>query len=278
MLDNDGDGDLAHDEFLTSLYRLMTCGPFQQTCVLQMGINDLKSLVKKSHKETYRRLDMIAEHIGLGSLEPPPETENPKDCDMPASPVKDNVQKVSAGEEAAGNGRMLPIQQRTGEEAAADPKLDQASAAAISAGVPNALNSICEEVSGVLHRKARSELAVRLNDLLRSCRLEDLCQGFGRWEPTEDSVQSIQGSKAIGSKAINVQSRCGALPETGRNPPAQGKARSAAVSDTPASAQPKHQGEWAHPMAVPLPPNPDSRIESVNLDAGTNVADVDDVI
>lgn len=42
MLDSNGDGTLNHDEFVMSFYRLLDGGPFQHSCLVQMGINSLK--------------------------------------------------------------------------------------------------------------------------------------------------------------------------------------------------------------------------------------------
>lgn len=47
MLDEDGDLQLTHDEFVESLYRLLDCGPFQQSCLIQKGLNEVKNFTRE---------------------------------------------------------------------------------------------------------------------------------------------------------------------------------------------------------------------------------------
>lgn len=46
MLDNDGDGKLRYDEFTKSFYRLIESNDFQRICLIQIGINHVKNLIK----------------------------------------------------------------------------------------------------------------------------------------------------------------------------------------------------------------------------------------
>lgn len=48
MLDDDGTSTLNHDEFVGCFYRLIDSGPFQQLCMLQKGINDIKTFLRQA--------------------------------------------------------------------------------------------------------------------------------------------------------------------------------------------------------------------------------------
>lgn len=59
MLDDDGDYILTHDEFVQSFYRLIDGGQFQQTCMIQIGINALKRLAKDSIQQNHETLQFL---------------------------------------------------------------------------------------------------------------------------------------------------------------------------------------------------------------------------
>lgn len=49
MLDNSGDGVLQKAEFTTSFFRLMDSDDFQQICIMQASLNQVKHLVRQAH-------------------------------------------------------------------------------------------------------------------------------------------------------------------------------------------------------------------------------------
>merc|ERR1719329_1790519 len=49
MLDRGGDGRLTRSEFIQSFYRLLDSNDFQQRCVLQTVLNEIKVLVLKGN-------------------------------------------------------------------------------------------------------------------------------------------------------------------------------------------------------------------------------------
>lgn len=51
MLDNSGDGLLQTSEFTTNFFRLMNSDDFQQICIMQASINQVKHLVRQSHEK-----------------------------------------------------------------------------------------------------------------------------------------------------------------------------------------------------------------------------------
>jgi len=59
MLDDDGDGSLLNDKFMGNFGRLLHSGPFQQACMFQAGINEVKFLIRQNAANTEKRLSAI---------------------------------------------------------------------------------------------------------------------------------------------------------------------------------------------------------------------------
>jgi len=60
MLDEDGDGNLNNHEFVKGFFRLIdNTGTFQQSCMTQLGVNDIKTKVNDFRTETVARLDEL---------------------------------------------------------------------------------------------------------------------------------------------------------------------------------------------------------------------------
>lgn len=59
MLDNSGDGILEKSEFTTSFFRLMESDSFQQICIMQASINQVKHNLRDGHLLMHRKFDSI---------------------------------------------------------------------------------------------------------------------------------------------------------------------------------------------------------------------------
>jgi len=57
ILDQDGDGTLRREEFVQSFYRLLEGNDFQRSCLVQMGINDVKALVRDVQSNMQKQVD-----------------------------------------------------------------------------------------------------------------------------------------------------------------------------------------------------------------------------
>mmetsp|Transcript_49651 Transcript_49651/g.118237 ORF Transcript_49651/g.118237 Transcript_49651/m.118237 type:complete len:645 (+) Transcript_49651:98-2032(+) len=71
MLDNNGSGTLQRAEFARNLIRLVENGSFQQSCMMQSSLNELKRMMRESTTKIEARLqdmeDRMEEHFGGGS-------------------------------------------------------------------------------------------------------------------------------------------------------------------------------------------------------------------
>mmetsp|Transcript_74070 Transcript_74070/g.176389 ORF Transcript_74070/g.176389 Transcript_74070/m.176389 type:complete len:660 (-) Transcript_74070:83-2062(-) len=82
MLDDDGDGSLGNNKFMGSFERIIHSGPFQQACMFQAGINEVKYLIRKNAARTEKRLNALEAKISvhLGETPQPPKRISSSDA------------------------------------------------------------------------------------------------------------------------------------------------------------------------------------------------------
>lgn len=75
MLDNSGDGVLQKAEFAKSFYRLMETDDFQQLCIIQASINQVKNLVRTGHRDLKARMDKVERRLEQSQTETRPASQ-----------------------------------------------------------------------------------------------------------------------------------------------------------------------------------------------------------
>jgi len=158
LLDNDGDGHLKHEEFVQNLYRIVNCSGFQQTCLVQIGINKLMHSVNVLTGV----VSDISEHVGL-----------------PPSPLLAKKQKSGLGDGVAYSSAVRTPQ--VGDERKGAAAVPERPELAIR------LDAVCQEVSRSIHHKLREELTQSLQKVL----LVDDASLLGQWTVMEDTLHKI---------------------------------------------------------------------------------------
>merc|ERR1712070_480227 len=86
MLDRDGDGALDFDEFVCNFYRLADSGPFQQACLLQAGINNLRRDIKQQTATLRKEIEVATTRIE-SCICKLPSASAPPSCRTPTTPT-----------------------------------------------------------------------------------------------------------------------------------------------------------------------------------------------
>lgn len=64
MLDNDGDGALQVEEFVKAFFRLVDNDEFQRSCMVQLGMNEMKCKIVQLESAIFLRLDALDASVG----------------------------------------------------------------------------------------------------------------------------------------------------------------------------------------------------------------------
>jgi hypothetical protein len=181
MLDNDGDGQLQHDEFLISLYRLMNCSEFQQTCMIQMGINETKKMIVDLNLNLIEIKGTLMQPR-QAATEPESHAEQPeKKCTQ--SELKKRSPVEGLRQESSG---VAETTIRTDVKRSSSSSHNEIFAALekISAGIEEAVRcKLHEELAGLLQEKWS-------RDSPMSCQVST--DGIQAWEPVKDNAVRIQ--------------------------------------------------------------------------------------
>jgi len=167
LLDNDGDGHLKHEEFVQNLYRFVNCSGFQQTCLVQIGINKLMHSVNVLTGV----VSDISEHVGL-----------------PPSPLLAKKQKSGLNDGVAYSSAVQTSQVGDARKGAAAPEKPE---------LAIRLDAVCQEVSRSIHHNLREELTHSLQKVLavgpQAGRVDDasVMGLLGQWTLMEDTVDKI---------------------------------------------------------------------------------------
>jgi len=99
MLDDDGDGSLHNDKFMGNFGRLLHSGPFQQACMFQAGINEVKYLIRQTAANTEKRLSTIEAALASqprnSKQEPPSKAvPSPEVQSRPAQPAQATAREL----------------------------------------------------------------------------------------------------------------------------------------------------------------------------------------
>jgi hypothetical protein len=186
MLDNDGDGHLEPHEFISNLYRLINCGGFQQTCMMLMGLNDIKFALNES-SEKLNRLSAAMSSL-TGKVDHEFQLHTPMNGSR-MSPKSDMTQRsrVSAANLAFQDVDAVDIRPGSAVTRACDE--EKGFVQPYEEEMCSILNSVSAKVGAHVQSQVRQELFAQLDMLRKKVLDTDRCEdcGKGSWEPLQSN-------------------------------------------------------------------------------------------
>jgi len=76
MIDGSGDGEISPDEFEQEMFRLVNCSDFQRMCLMQLSLNQTKSMVSTLQRELEEQMTEIRKLLSPGSPQKDTQTRS----------------------------------------------------------------------------------------------------------------------------------------------------------------------------------------------------------
>jgi len=179
LLDNSGDGKVQHEEFVQSMYRLINCGPFQQTCLIQIGVNKILCGLNNVGKGLEKISKQLAQQSKITKMQGGENRQQGllTQGDSPGMGATTSITSLFEFPAAASTAspKLMTKNEQRPELAAC-------------------LDAVCKEVSSAIHATLREELMQGFNRVLTAGSKkapEDKTKMTGQWEVIEDKLHQL---------------------------------------------------------------------------------------
>mmetsp|Transcript_174 Transcript_174/g.579 ORF Transcript_174/g.579 Transcript_174/m.579 type:complete len:646 (+) Transcript_174:48-1985(+) len=187
MLDNNGSGTLQREEFVQNLFRLIDGGTFQQNCMTQTSLNELKRLVRENTERLEKRMQEMEARLSAQSASCANTAPESKQVARAVKHGTGDRANVDAGKEAVvpevkeGSGREASVKQ-VSSDAGKAATVEQSSRGAPSTAMPKAteaqansglgtaadqLEAACREVTEALQKALAVHAAAQATDVVK---------------------------------------------------------------------------------------------------------------